>query len=285
MRKILALSALMAVAFAAAPKRIVSVAPSVTEILYGIGAFGRVVAVTDYCTYPPQAKLLPKVGGWATPNLERIASFRPDLVVLSDAQIPFLEMPLAKLGIRTAIARSQTVADAFTAIRTLGRATGNDRQAAQLAARVKTALDAVQKRAAGLPHPTVLCIIDRTPGTLRDLYAVTEGSFLHELIGIAGGKAEGGSSPLGYGQISKEAVVTMNPDVILDIEPDSQTTAGAHPEAAWQDLPEINAVRHGRVYIVREEFVPHDSQMIAKTALVFARLLHPEIPAKEWEPR
>ena len=72
-------------------------------MLYGIGAFDRVVAVTDYCLYPPEAKALPKVGGWATPSVEKVASFHPDLVVLSDAQAPFLEVPLTQLGIPTAL--------------------------------------------------------------------------------------------------------------------------------------------------------------------------------------
>ena len=268
---------------ASPPRRIVSVSPVITEILYGIGAFDRVVAVTDYCLYPPQAKSLPKVGGWATPSVERIAGFHPDLVAFSDAQAPFLAMPLEQLGIHTAIARSQTVQDAYDAIATLGRATGNAAQAARLIAQIKSSLDTVRRRAADLPHPSVISIVDRTPGTLRDLYAVTDGSYLAELISIAGGRPAGGSSRLGYGKISKEALVTINPEVILDIEPGSQTNAGAHPEAAWQELPEINAVRRGRVYIVRDEFVPHDSQMIAKTAVLFGRLLHPEVPQWEWE--
>lgn len=285
MTRRLPLFALLALAAAAAPRRIVSVSPTVTEILYGIGAFDRVVAVTDYCLYPPQAKALPKVGGWATPSVERIAGFRPDLVALSDAQAPFLQMALEQLGIRTVVARSQTIQDAFTAIRTLGQATGNQQQAARLADGIKRELETVRHRAAAQPHPSVICIVDRTPGTLRDLYAVTEGSFLAELIGIAGGAPAGGSSRLGYGKISKEALLTLNPDIVLDIMPSSQSNAGPHPEAAWQDLPEINAVRRGRVYVVREEFVPHDSQMIAKTAALFARLLHPEVPPREWEPR
>ena len=93
------------------------------------------------------------------------------------------------------------------------------------------------------------------------------------------------ASRLGYAKMSLEALLTMNPDVVLDIMPASQNNGGLHPEAAWRELPEINAVRHGRVYVVREEFVPHDSQMIAKTAVLIARLLHPEVPAREWEAR
>ena len=284
-RPCLILPALAWLASAGPPQRIVSVSPAVTEMLYGIGAFDRVVAVTDYCLYPPEAKALPKVGGWATPSVEKVAGFRPDLVALSDAQTPFLEMPLAKLGIPTAIARSQTLLDTFTAIETLGKATGNERQAGRLAAQTRAALDAVEKRAASLPRPSVLCVIDRTPGTLRELYAVTEGSFLAELIAIAGAKTAGAASRLGYAKISQEALLTMNPDIVLDIMPSSQTHSGPHPETAWGDLPEINAVRRGRVYVVREEFVPHASQMVARTAVLFARLLHPEVPPREWEAR
>jgi iron complex transport system substrate-binding protein len=236
-RLTLILAALAAAVSAAAPQRIVSVSPAVTEMLYGIGAFDRVVAVTDYCLYPPQAKQLPKVGGWATPSVEKVAGFRPDLVVMSDAQAPFLEMPLAQLGIHTAIARSQTLHDAFAALETLGKATGNERQAERLAAQTKAALDAVEKRAAGLSRPSVLCVVDRTPGTLRELYAVTEGSFLAELIGTAGGKAAGGASRLGYGKFSQEAVVEMNPDVVLDIMPASQSNAGPHPKPPGTNCP------------------------------------------------
>lgn len=272
-------------AAAAPPQRIVSVSPAITEMLYGIGAFDRVVAVTDYCLYPPEAKALPKVGGWATPSVEKVASFRPDLVVLSDGQAPFLAMPLGQLGIPTAIARSQTLEDVFAAIATLGKATGNLRQAERLAAQTRSALETVRIRAAHLPRPSVLCVIDRTPGTLRDLYAVTEGSFLAELIAIAGGKTAGVASRLGYAKISQEALLTMNPDIILDIMPASQNNGGPHPEAPWGELPEINAVRRGRVYVVREEYVPHPSQMVARTAVLFARLLHPEAPPREWEER
>ena len=274
-------SALLAGA-APAPRRIVSVSPAITELLYGIGAFGRVVAVTDFCLYPPEARSLPKVGGWSTPSVERVVSFRPDLVAISDAQAPFLKEQLAKLGIHTEIVEGQTVDDAFHAMTALGKATGNERQAADLAARTRAQLETVRRRAAMLPHPSVLVIVDRTPGTLRDLYAVTPGSFLAELIEIAGGRLIVGSTRAGYGRISKETVLAENPDIILDVMPASQSSTGPHPESAWSELPEINAVRQGQVHVVREEFVPHDSQMIGRTAALFARLLHPEVTSGDW---
>ena len=265
-------------AFAAPPQRIVSVSPVETEILYGVGAFDKVVAVTEYCLYPPEAKALPKVGGWATPSVEKVVSFRPDLVAFSEAQAPFLESPLKQLGIPTVLAPSLTVEDAFTAIALIGRATGHEQQAAMLAAQTKAALEAVRKRAGGLGRPTVLIVVDRTPGTLRDMYGAFQGSFLAELAEIAGGRVVPATSGAPYRKLSTEMVLGANPDVILDLVPASDNGAGA-----WQSVPELNAVRRGRVNLVRDQFAAHDSQLIARTAALFARLLHPEIPEREWE--
>ena len=266
-------------AFAATPQRIVSVSPVVTEMLYGVGAFDKVVAVTEYCTYPPEAKALPKVGGWATPSVEKVAGFRPDLVAFSEAQAPFLKNQLQLLGIPIVVVPSQTIQDAFAAITALGQATGHTRQAAVLAARTRAALDAVRMRAGGLPRPTVLIVVDHTPGALREMYAALPGSFLAELVDIAGGRVVTAASGGGYGKISPETVLTANPDVILDLH--SATSEQA--EAVWNELPELNAIRRGGVHIVRDDFAAHDSQMIAKTAVLFARLLHPEVPPRDWE--
>lgn len=268
---------------AAAPQRIVSVSPVVTEILYGIGAFDRVVAVTEFCLYPPEAKALPKVGGWSTPSVEKVASFHPDLVAFSEAQAPFLEPQLRQLGIRTVLAPGRTVQDAFRAIEDLGAATGHQQQAAALATQTRTTLEAVRRRSARVTRPSVLLIVDRTPGTLHEMYAALPGSFLAELVNIAGGTVVAGPSGNGYGKVSAETVLAANPDIILDVMPSSKGDVGADPAAAWRELPELNAVRLGRVHIVRDEFVSHDSQMIAKTAVLLARLLHPEVPPADWE--
>lgn len=274
-----------ALGLAAAPRRIVSISPNVTDILYGVGAFGRVVAVSEYCTYPPAAKSLPRVGGWSAPNLERLAALKPDLVVMTEAQVPFIHEHLRQLGIPTLVTRSQTVADALNAMEAIGGATGNRIQAAALAASTRSALQRVRARAAGLPHPTVLCIVGRTPGTLRDLYAAARGSFLTELIETAGGRVIAAPARAAYGTLNKETIVTLNPDVILDLAPAMKGEMAEDVRASWSVLPELKAVRSGRVYRVEEEFVVHASQMMARTAVLFARLLHPEVPPREWETR
>ena len=112
------------------PARIISLTPSTTEILYGVGAFGRVVAVSDYCSYPPEASTLPRVGGWNNPNMEQIASLRPDLVVFSDAQAQFVKDKVEAAGIRTLEVPTQTLEDAYKSIELIGRATGDEEAAA-----------------------------------------------------------------------------------------------------------------------------------------------------------
>ncbi len=168
----------LATCFAGTPQRIISASPSVTEILYGVGAFDKVVAVSDYCTYPPAVKSLPRIGGWSTPSLERVAGLRPDLVVLTDSQAPLVQDHLRDLGLKTLVTPSRTIQDVFTAMELIGRGTGHEREAGALMATTRAALERVRTRASTLSRPTVLSIVDRTPGTLRDLYAAAPGSYM-----------------------------------------------------------------------------------------------------------
>ena len=285
--KLVAFALLLGVAtqLMAAPRRIISIAPTVTEILYGVGVFDRVVAVSEYCTYPPEVKSLPRVGGWHTPNLERLVALKPDLVVMTDAQVPFILDQLQQVGIKTLVVQDQSLEDGLHAIEAIGKAVGKEREGSALAASTRAALERVRTRARNLPHPSVLCVVDRTPGTLRDLYAAARGSFLTELLEAVGARVVAAPGRGAYGRIGKETVLALNPDIILDMAHGSQSKSDAELKLAWHDLAELKAVRSGRVYEVKDEFVPHASQFIAKTAVLFARLLHPEVPAREWEAR
>ena len=259
------------------PQRIISLTPSTTEILAGVGAFERVVAVSDYCSYPAQVKYLPRVGGWSNPNLEQLASLRPDLVVFWDSQAQFVKDKIEAMGVRTLSVPSRSLADAFAAIEQIGRATGNEAEAARLLAETRASVEEVRARASALPRRNVLCVVDRVPGTLRDLYTAADGSFIAELIEAAGGKSVAPSAQGGWGKLQKEAVVALDPDVIIDLM--MQKPEGKFAEdtlAVWRELPTLRAVREGRVHAVREETVLHPSQFVGDTARRFAELIHPE---------
>ena len=259
------------------PRRIISLSPSTTEVLHGVGAFDRVVAVTDYDEFPPEVARLPKVGGWSNTNLEQIATLRPDLVVMTESQSPLIKDKLDALGVRTLTVPSYTVADALASITQIGAATGQDGQAQKLLAETRARLDEVRARTKDLKRPRVLCIVDRVPGTLRGLYTATEGSFIDELIEIAGGDSIAPPAATGFGQINKEAVATLDPEIIIDMAMGAKAGKLAEdPKEVWAELSQVRAVREGRVHALRDASVIHPSQFVADAALKFAELIHPE---------
>ena len=262
----------------AKPARIISLTPSTTEILYGVGAFERVVAVSDYCTYPPAVKGLPRVGGWNNPNMEQIASLRPDLVVFSDAQAQFVKDKVEAAGIRTLAVPSQTLEDAYKSIELVGRAAGEEEAAQRLLEQTRASVESVKLKTDGLPRRRVLCVVDRVPGTLRDLYTAGGDSFIAQLIRVAGGEPISPPSNQGWGKMQKEAVVALDPDVVLDLMMHKESSGNFDEDtlAVWKELPSLRAVKEGRVYPVRDETVLHPSQLVGDSARRFAELIHPE---------
>jgi len=260
-----------------APQRIVSLSPDLTEILYGVGAFHRVVAVSNFDTYPPETARLPHLGNLDSLSFERLVAAKPDLVVMNDVQAPFLEQPLKDLGLRVFKTSNQSIQQTFAAMTAIGHVTGNDRQAAALVAVTRAGLDRVSRRTRNASKPNVVLIVDRTPGTLRELYTATDGSYLAELVAIAGGRITGPADPHGYRRLSKEDLVALDPDVILDFLQAANSRFAGDPMEAWQEMPELKAVRTHRVYEVNEDFVPHASQRMVQTAELFAKRIHPEI--------
>jgi iron complex transport system substrate-binding protein len=258
------------------PQRIVSLSPSVTEILYGIGAWPQVIAVSQYCTYPDDVKNKPRVNGWDKTNLEQVMALKPDFVIGVDAQEPFLRDKLNGLGVRSLFVKSQTLAEVLTSIGEIGRASGHEQEGTDLSAKTKGEIDAVRKAVANRPRPRVLCVVDRVPGTIRDLYTATRGSYLDELISIAGGDSIAPQAEHGYGKITKEAVLTLNPEVIIDMVQGSKGSLGEDPVAVWSELGEVHAVRDKRIYSMSDPSVIHPSQFVGHTAQLFAGVLHPE---------
>ena len=264
------------------PARIVSLSPSVTEILHGVGAFDRVVAVSDYCEYPKEVAKLPRVGGWNNPNLEQIASLRPDLVIFSDPQAQFVKDKIEGLGIRTLSVPGRTLEDALKSIELVGRATGNVKETEELLAHTRTTIETVRLKTEKLPRRRVLCVVDRVPGTLRDLYTASEGSFIEQLIEVAGGESVAPPARAGWGKLQKEAVVALDPEIIIDLMMQrSDGQLAEDTQAVWRELPELRAVREGRVHALREPSLIHPSQFVADAARRFAELIHPEEFKKE----
>jgi len=239
--------------------------------------FDRVVAVSVFCDFPPETEKLPRVGTWQSTNLEQIQSLDPDLIAMTDAQAPFVKERLDALGIRTLVVQAQTLDETIAAIRAVGLAVGKEAEGNALADSTRATVDEIRAKTRDLPRPRVLCVVDRVPGTLRDLYTATKGSFLDELIAVAGGESIAPESNSGYGKVSKEAVAALDPDIIVDMVQGQKGTYSEDPQAVWRELPELKAVATGRVYPVRDTRVLHPSQFVGDSARTFARLFHPEV--------
>ena len=261
------------------PQRIVSISPSMTEMLYGVGAWPQVVAVSQYCSYPDDVVNKPRVNGWSSTNLEQVSMLKPDLVVGVDSQEPFLGEKLKALGIRAMFVKSQNLADIIASIREVGNAVGHEREGAELADQITAVIDEVRTKASSRPRPRVLCVVDRVPGTLRDMYVATRGSFLDELIDVAGGESIAPPAAYGYGYalITKEAILSLNPDVIIEMVQRAKGKFAENPGEVWRELAEVNAVRNGRINSVKDLTAIHPSQFIGRTARVFAHYIHPEV--------
>jgi ABC-type Fe3+-hydroxamate transport system substrate-binding protein len=160
----------------------------------------------------------------------------------------------------------------------IGRATGDEEAARRLLEQTRMSVETVRLTTERLPKRRVLCVVDRVPGTLRDLYTAGGDSFIAQLIRVAGGEPISPPTRAGWGRMQKEAVVALDPDVIIDLmmqKPEGQLAEDTL--AVWRELPTLRAVREGRVHSVREETVLHPSQFVGDTARRFAELIHPEV--------
>jgi iron complex transport system substrate-binding protein len=230
------------------PSRIISLVPSVTETLFAIGAGPQVIAVSSVDRDPPEVASLPRVGALIDPDVERILSLRPDLVVTYHSQ-EGLTAQLARAGIPTYPFVHGGLAEALETMRTIGGRVGHQAEADALVAGIRRRLDAVAASRAGKPRPRVLLVFGREPGSLRGLYASGGIGFLHDLVQVAGGDNVFGDVKREAVQATAELILTRKPDVIVEIraEPVGDADAVARETRAWSSLASVPAVRNRRI--------------------------------------
>lgn len=275
-----ALTLLLAVwaALAAPPQRIVSTAPSLTETLFALGLGGRVAGVTEFCRYPPEAAAKPKIGTFIDPNFERILALKPDLVLVVRNPVQLAEK-LRRLGLNAVEVPQDTVAEILASIGQIGRLTGAEAQARALAARIEADLAAVRRRAAGLPRRRVLFLVGRSPGTLQGMVGAGPGTFLDELMRLAGGDNVLARSPVAYPRLSVEQILAADPDVILDMgdfahQEGKPMESEAQFRRLWASYPMLRAVRQGSVKQVASEVMIRPGPRVNEAARRFLELIH-----------
>lgn len=256
-------------------RRIVSLVPAVTEMLFALDAGPQVVAVSSFDEYPPEVKTLPRVGALVDPDTERILALRPDLVIVYGSQTD-LETRLARARIRTYSYRHGGIERTLASIRELGAATGRQAVADRLVASIRTRLDAVRARVAGRTRPTTLLVFERQPGTLRGIYASGGTGFLDEMLEIAGGRNVFADVDRESVQPSVETLLARSPEVILEVRASGLIARrGTVEREPWSALRSVPAVQSGRVLLLTGDYLVVPGPRLAAATEAFARALHP----------
>lgn len=257
------------VSLEAYPERIVSTAPSNTEILFALGLGDRVVGVTEYCDYPEEAAEKEKIGGFSTVDVERIVALEPDLVLSSELTgIENIEK-LEELGVTVAVLQPKNVDGILVDIKLVGKLAGVEDRADALESTMKERIEAVQKENQDLEKPDVFYVVWHDP-----LMSAGSGTFISDLIDMAGG-TNIAQDMEGYKTISLEAVVDRDPDVII-----ASMGPGQHASYNFiieeERLKEVSSVKNGRVHAVDQDIVSRAGPRIVDGLEEFARFIHPE---------
>lgn len=255
--------------------RIVSLAPSLTEILFELGLGDRVVAVTRYCTYPPEARTKLQIGGYYDPSYEAVTAAKPDLV-LTLTEHEETRRELAKLGLRTLTADHFTVRGVLDSILAIGAACGCPERAAALRDRLEARIRDVGRRTSGRPRPRVLLSIGRMAGeaSLNRMTVCGRNKYFEELLELAGGR-NAFEGELEFPSLSAEGVLQANPDVVIELWPDLKEK-GLDPEPVrkqWSAIPGF----HARVDVIGESYVMVPGPRMVLFLEALARAIHPEV--------
>jgi ABC-type Fe3+-hydroxamate transport system substrate-binding protein len=262
------------------PQRIISAAPSITEMLYALDLGGRVVGVTTFCHYPPEVRDKPKIGSYMQPNIETMLAMRPDLVVILKEHAGLGER-LRQVGLTVLELDNSGLEGVYASLHNLGERCGVAETAERRIAGIQSDLAKIEARAAGLPRRSVMFIVGRTPGVVRDLVVVGRGSFLNELIEIAGGHNLFSDSAAAYPRIGLEELYAGRPEVIIDMGDmaDTDRVTEEHRRSVaslWQQYPLLPAVAAGRVYPVAKDIFVVPGPRVVEAAAELLRMIHPE---------
>jgi iron complex transport system substrate-binding protein len=269
------------VTLTSAPERIVSLAPSNTEILFAIGAGDSIVGVTDYCNYPYnftewiEAGNITSVGNYADPSVEPIVALNPDLVLASTQSLETAEN-LQALGYNVLVIEANTLDVVLQDILLVGRATDRNAEASAVVSEMRARINAVSTKAAdATTTPTVYHEVWNEP-----LMSVGPDTFIDELITLAGGENIFNDATTSWPMISSEAVIEKNPDVMFF--PDMymgradfyETIESVENRPGWDT---ITAVQNGALYEINADIISRSGPRLADALELIAKMVHPEI--------
>lgn len=238
--------------------RVVSMAPSLTECLFAIGAGDKVAGVTTFCGYPEKANELPRIGGYTDANYEKVYSLQPDLAILLDEHYAAAER-LTQLNIAHVKFDTSTIPAIFETLEGMGRLLDHEAESLQVIEHAKKRIKEIQDITRGTEPKKVLISIGRNMGSggITAVYVAGKNTLYNEILKLLGAENvyEG---DLEYARMSKEGIMHLNPDVIIDLIPDLETSIKMTPEevrAEWKVLRTVPAVKNNQIYVLGSDYV------------------------------
>lgn len=258
------------------PQRIISLAPNITEILFKLGVGDSVVGVTDFCRFPAEAQNIPKIGGVLNTNVEKVISLKPDLIIMMSASASLEEKLKGIINTQFLTVKNETIADVMESIILIGEKTGKSDQAREVASQISKEISEIKKKYEKYPKKRVLCVVDKTPASLKQMYVAGKDTFLTELVESAGGVNIVDKSIARYPVISKEDIIHLNPEVILDFSLGEKPTDQDKKNniKTWSVLETLSAVKTNSIYTITDPRLTIQGPELAESIKILAEYLH-----------
>ncbi len=253
------------------PTRIVSMAPSITEILFALDLSDRLVGATQFSDYPSAAEALPRVGSYVRLDVEKIVALRPDLcIAVKDGNPISVVRKLESVGIPVYAVDPRNLDAVMDTLLELGRLLDVNDRAKAIVADMTGRIKQVKRQVSGADHrPVVFFQIGISP-----IVSIGTRTFIHELIVMAGGENPAqGRTP--YPRFSKEQVIRMRPDVMI-ITSMARQAVFEQVKSDWQQWPELPAVKNDRIYLVESNVMDRPTPRLVDGLELMARLIHPD---------
>jgi len=262
-------------------ERIVSLAPSITETIYALGADEKIVGVTKFCDFPPEAKQKPQVGGLFDVNYELVYSLNPDLVLI---QINYGEQKttLEKMGIKVVEVETRSVQGILESIRLLGELLERQEKAQRIIDEIESKIRTIKEKMRDPKKPRVLITFLRPVGEghINEVYIAGNHTFYDDLLRIIGAEnAYHGSELITSPIISTEGILNLDPDVIIEVMAELQGMDDKIKQAQkdWDSLPQLKAYQTQRIHVLNQSYIGIPGPRLTQTLDTLARLIHPEV--------
>ena len=268
--------------------RIVSLAPSITEILFALGLGDKVIGVSEFSNYPSQANAIAKVGGLLNPNYEAIVAAKPDLVIFFE-NMPGMSDKFDSLKIEGLAVKHDRLDEILDSIQIIGRYCGKSQEADKIVSDIRTKIKSIQRQITGGNMPKVLISLGHdyskdASEKPQNIYIAGNDGFYSEMVKLAGGQnAYEGKLP--FPMVNVESIITMNPQIIIDIAPvETRPTESEITVKQWKNCDLIDAAKNDRIYVFTEDYTAIPGPRFILTLEKIARIINPQLNSQKNEP-